>query len=294
MQIKNGVVFEGKLVSFPTTDRFHMHGFLIAPKKARTCIVSVHGMTGNFYGYLKSLEPIIKKVNGQGIGYFSINTRGHDYVSSLRSINRKRKRKRGGTRYERFDECVADISGALNALQKLGYKNFILMGHSTGCQKVTYYQYKKKDRRIRGIIILAPADDYNLDKKRFGRKFPIAARKCKALVRKRKGDTMADWIPLGFSAQRFLSVADPTKPEARTFNYDGQLREFSSVREPILAVFGSKEQFTVKPVKKCLEILAKKSRSRAYSMAIIKGADHSFNKHYEELGDTVARWTATL
>jgi pimeloyl-ACP methyl ester carboxylesterase len=269
---------EGKLIEFHTSDGFLLHGFLQMPRGAKTCVVYLHGMNGNFYRGRRVWE-MAQKLNKNGVGFFTINTRGHD---SLAKINARSSRKwgiMGGTHVEEFKDCIYDISGAINALRKLRFERFILAGHSTGCQKVIYYQYKRADRSVIGLLLLAPADDYNGQKRDLGKKFAEAVRVSKALVRKRRGSETDNRIPDGFSAKRFLSVGDPRSAEARIFNYDGRLSEFSKIKEPICAVFGSREEHAVKPVKTYMKILGEKTHSKMFVPVIIKGAKHSFENH---------------
>ena len=97
-----------------------------------------------------------------------------------------------------------------------------------------------------------------------------------------------------FSAKRFLSVADTRNVEARLFNYDGPLKEVSSIRVPILAVFGAKEEHAPKPVNECLDLLREKTKSKSYSQIIIRNAKHSFWDHEDEMASRVAGWVQGL
>lgn len=59
--------------------------------------------------------------------------------------------------YEIFEDCIYDIDLAINKAKELGYKRFILMGHSYGCNKVIYYHYKKHIN-ILGVILASALD----------------------------------------------------------------------------------------------------------------------------------------
>lgn len=90
-----------------------------------------------------------------------------------------------------------------------------------------------------------------------------------------------------FSDQRFV--------EGRIFNYDlARLREFGRIRQPVLVLFGSRDEGAVKPVKEYVDILRRNSRSGRFSASIIKGARHSFEGKEEELADTVTRWLCSV
>ena len=281
----------GTLIEFQSRDGLRLHGFLVRGSSSKKCIIYVHGMTGNFYHHLLPffLVPAARK----DFSFFSMNTRGHDSVAKI-YYGRKKKRIIGGTNLEKFEDSVMDIKGAIRALRKLGFKKFVLCGHSTGCQKTAYYLYKTNDRLVAGLILLAPADDYNAQKKELGKKWNRVVNLCKKLVNQGKGNETRKDIPDGFSARRYLSVADLKRVESRLFNYDGPLREFSRLTVPILAVFGSKEQYAVKPVKVYLDLLKQKTHSKRFNSAIVNAGDHAFAKREAELARLVVHWLKAI
>ncbi|MDE1822715.1 MAG: alpha/beta fold hydrolase [Candidatus Micrarchaeota archaeon] len=283
------MMIEGKLLSFLTSDGVRLNGFLFSGGSKRACIINVHGMTGNFYGIRQML--LAQMLGKRGVSFFSINTRGHDAVSNYRiEDGRKSTRVRAGTNFERFEDCVFDIKAAIGVAERMGFRKIMLCGHSTGCQKIAYYQYKSKDRRVSSLILLGPADDYSIAKRDLGRNFGRVAALSRKMVSRGRGDELDRRIPSGFSAQRFDSTVNQRRIESRIFNYDGKLREFASIRIPILAIFGSKEEFAAKSVGTYLKILGRRTRSANYRPQIIRGADHSFKGHELELAQRIAEW----
>lgn len=282
----------GKAVRFLASDGFRLSGLLFGKgKTAKTCMIYLHGMGGSM---INGISLAFAKNAGSECAFFSFSNRGHDLVSSLwRFSGGKRKRLIAGLAFEKFEDSMQDIGGAMDALQKLGFRRFILCGHSTGCQKAIYYQYKKSDKRVVGIALLAPADDYNLNKKDYGRNYSAMLSKCKEMIRKGKGNEVVD-RKLGFSAQRLDSILDQRRAEARIFDYNGKLSEFASVKTPILAVFGSEEEHKLMPVKRYLEILDVRSSSIRFRSCEMPGADHSFFSREEELAAYVNKWAAGI
>jgi hypothetical protein len=170
----------------------------------------------------------------------------------------------------------------------------ILEGHSTGCQKAVYYQAKKNDKRVSAIILLAPADDLNINRKTLGKRFANSLRIASKLAKKKS--PLSQMMPLGIysspiSANRFLSFADPKHPEAQIFNYvDGRFKLFGKVKTPMLAIFGSEEEYRTMPVSKYLKMLKNASTSKHFASLELPGADHSFNGKEQELGKEVIAW----
>ena len=111
------------------------------------------------------------------------------------------------------------------------------------------------------------------------------------MVKQGKGNS-TEGIPSGFSARRFLSVADLKNVEARLFNYNGPLKEVSRINAPILAMFGSMDPSAPKPTRKYMEILKSRRGTNQFQYALIRGARHSFEKHGDDVARIASKWAA--
>lgn len=284
---------KGELTTFMSKDKIRLNGFLMKDRKTDACVIYVHGMGSNFYTYPP--YALFKYFSSAGFAVFPINTRGHEPVTGLvRFKNGKKIRLVGGTNFEIFEDSWKDIAGAIEKLESMGFRKFVLCGHSTGCQKVAYYQYKIKDTRVIGLILLAPADDYNLQKRDFGKNFKKIQKLSGKMAASKKKNELVPNSGSYLSAQRLYSLMNPKSIEARLFDYEGNLKEFSSIRVPMYAAFGDKEEYAIENVAKSLKKLDKKTRSVAFTYSVIKGADHSFTGKFEVLGNELRRWLKTL
>ena len=281
-----------RVIQFLTKDGIKLKGILFSgAKRPRTCIIYVHGMSGSA---LSSIPLAFSSRLGRDFAIFSFNNRGYGLVSGFsKYTDGRRTSVRIGTNLEKFEDCIHDIKGAIDILAKLGYGNFVLCGHSTGCQKAAYYQYKMRDRRIRAIVLIAPCDDYNLNVQRLGKNLDFVMKACMTMIRSHQEDDIAP-DQSGYSAQRLDSVIDLSRVEARLFDYDGPLKEFATLTTPMLAIFGKKEENTIKPVGECLDILAKKTSSKRFGKLLIPDAMHSFEGKEEELVRKVENWIRRL
>lgn len=280
------------IIRFVTKDRARLSGILFRnPRGSKTCVVFLHGMTSSF---INNLSMALASGLDENIGLFSLNTRGHDCISSIAKVVKgKRRDIIAGTYFEKFEDSLYDLRGAIDMLSKRGFSRFVLCGHSTGCQKALYYQYKTQDRRVAGLVLLGPADDYNGYRKEFGKNFGKVLAKCRRLIKEGKGNTQlpeASW----FSASRMVSLIDQKNVESRLLDYNGKLAEFSKIKIPILAVFGSEEEHRLMPVEKYLEILDAKSNSRRYSGLVIYGANHGFYWKEGELVKEINTWLSSI
>jgi len=285
---------QGELITYHATDGIELQGFLVKSKR-RTgkVVVHIHGLTGSFFKNA-TVKRMIPYYLSSGYDFFLINTRGHGTITPMYRVKGKKvKRIEIGTALEKFEDCVKDLRGVVNFIRKRGYKKIILQGHSTGCQKVTYYTYKTKGRRISAVVLLAPADDYNVAKKQLKRKWKYAVNFAKKMLKKKSKELMPTQMINNkrLSAWRFLSTNDLSNIEARVFNYElKNLREFSGMTLPVMVIFGTKEQYKTKPVRIYLQKLERLTRSKKFLAVEIPDANHDFRKHEAETAKAIIEW----
>ena len=272
---KGALTIPGSFVAIPLPGRApDLDGFLAhKAKRSKTLLVFVHGMGGNFFRspFKKAfLEQGLKN----GMDVISFNNRG-----ALDAVA-----------HERFKDCLADIDAVLAYGRKRGYKKFILVGHSTGCQKITYYQAVRKAKDVSAAVLAAPADDYALARKQLGRSFNSWVKKAQEMEKEGRGNELLPPKCNGFSARRFLDVSIPSRLEASVFDYEGPLKHFRALTLPVLAMFGSEEEFVVMPVDEMGAILKAKTRATPFRYVTIEGGDHSFRGCEAETVRLTMRW----
>lgn len=267
---------DGTLVSLSLPGRrgLALDGFWTRDKrKSRTLLIFVHGMGSNFYKskFKKTWMELGPKA---GIDVFCFNNRGSE----------------GAVAGETFTDCLADIETAMAFAAREGYARIYLLGHSTGCQKITYYQARRKDPRVKGLILAALGDDLAIARRDLGRSYKRWLTKARELVARGKGDTKLPPECLGFTARRFLSAVDPEFTEAKLFHLSGRMIAFSRLTLPILAVFPENEQYACIPVAGAAELLATRTRSCNFTSVIISDADHSFHCRESACVNACIRW----
>ena len=268
---------EGALVAFPAAGgragRMLDGFYRPAPKKTAPLLVFVHGMGSNFYrSALK--KAFLEAAPALGLGMLSFNNRGSGR----------------GTEDEKFQACLPDLDAAGEFARRQGVRKLVFVGHSTGCQKVAYWQARRRNPAVAGLVLLAPADDYAMTQRDLGRRFEAKVAWAKKQVAAGKDEAQVTGLYERFTAARFLSVADVRATEANVFRYAGALTQFRRVTCPVLAVFGEDEEFAAIPPAEMLAILRKKTRSRDYDEWLIPGANHSFKGCEAELAMAVGAW----
>ena len=267
----------GQLVAFPAEDRkkIRMLDAFYRPttRRGAPLLVFVHGMGSNFYrSQLK--KAFIDVAPETGWGILSFNNRGAER----------------GTEDERFSQCLADLDAAEAFARRRGHRRLVFIGHSTGCQKIVYWQSLRRSRPVAGLVLLAPADDYAITRQHFGRRFDAKVAWARKMVAQGKGHQPVQGLYERFTAKRFLSIANARATEANIFRYAGPLTHFRRVRCPMLAVFGELEEFAVIPPADMLAILRRKTRARDFADWLIEDANHSFKGCELALARAVCSW----
>ncbi len=287
---------QGELISFEAADKLELEGMLCAPTRSKTCLVHVHGMTDNFHG-VSLIDNLMHAAFRNEMSFFTFNNRGQGTITVFQRLKEHLTFRTLGTAFESFRDSVLDIDAALKVLRERGYRNFILSGHSTGCQKITYYQFRKNPRSVKGLMLLAPADDLNFQIKKLGpKKFKEWLQIARRMVRSGKGKELMppEVEPTYFSAKRYFELYSPGSVEGNLYNYEGRLSAVSKIRIPILAVFGSKEEYAAIPPRKMLKILDQKFQHPYSRTALIPKADHCFCLQEEQAEAVVSKWLRNL
>jgi pimeloyl-ACP methyl ester carboxylesterase len=278
--------FSGELIFFSSLDGIRLSGFLVGDSPE--VILFVHGMGGNFQkeNFLKASRILMEN----DLSFFSFNTRGAEVVKDFK--DEKGEHHLFGTAFERFEDSVLDIQAAIDLLESRGFRRFHLMGHSTGCQKILYCVHSTKDERVKSLIHISPADDYEIWRNELGDYFSEIVEIVRRMVVKGEGDKLI--IPLYertgalWSASRFLSFALRENPEARMFNYE-DLSVFGEVQLPTQIFLGKDDPYFLKPLDWYAERLRSAYRGRRLEIEIMPG-DHSFHGYEEELFERVAKF----
>ncbi|MFH0875730.1 MAG: alpha/beta fold hydrolase [archaeon] len=278
---------QSELVRIYTKDKLELQGLLFEPKiKSSKAVVHIHGWVGNFYEN-RFIDKISAYLLEKNIAFLTINTRGAGIITEF--LKNKKKEKIGGS-LEKFEESIYDIDAALDFLTKRRYSEFILQGHSLGCQKIVYYVFNQKDIRIKCLVMLAPVDDAEFASSLFNKKkYNEAIKIAKDMISEGKGqEPVPQWMqyyPM-LSANMFIQVSDPTSTSARIIHTNGKLSELKSIKIPILAVFGSKDDYQKNPNDK-LKALEEKTKCETL---LIKDANHWFSGTENLIASEICKW----
>lgn len=289
------------LAEIVTKDKLIHQGIYLQPKKPnKKAILWVHGLTSAFYGSVTLFNELATSCEKQGIGFASFNNRGHDMITSIRKVNplssKGYDRVTIGAGYEKFEDCVYDIDAGITFLESQGFREIILIGHSTGANKVCYYQGTKQDPRVSAVIFAGPLSDrlgQALDKG----KLAGDVKTMQKLISKGKGDELVlgyHFFPM--TPRRFISIFSSQSTED-VFDYGDQkptLKVFSLIKKPVLLVIGEKDENLDRPINNVISVFHKHTVSTRFDTKVIPGALHSFNGKEKEVVQTIIDWVRLL
>ena len=278
-----------------TEDGLELHGLLYEPDEGRKTVVAyVHGMAGNFYEN-KFLDNLAKTLTKNGIAFSPFNNRGNGHITTfIKKVNNKIDYVRIGNVHEKFEDCLIDIKAHVDFLEKQGFTNIHLCGHSLGTPKVIYYLGKSQDKRIKSLILLSPSDMLGLardNKQRFEEEITEA----RELVKKGKGDNLLSkevWDEYPLSANTYLNLFDDNSEDGvlNFYKPDDKFKILSSISQPIFSVMGRKDDVLIIPIEKIMETIKNKATSsQKCEYEILSDATHDYGGFERQLAETVLK-----
>lgn len=284
---------KAKFVRVATKDRLILQGLLYEPEKTTIrVIIHIHGMAGNFYEN-RFLDTMSYEFTGNNWAFLTVNTRGHDYIADFPVAGKTEKYRRIGNFREKFEECVYDIKAWLDFTETRGYKETVLQGHSLGAVKVAYYLAKTQDKRVTKLILASPSD--MIGQVEAEKDHQELLKLSKKMIKERKGDKILPkllWEWYYLSAKTYIDFGKRDNPIDVFSTYERNKPSIlSEIRVPILALFGSKDDAAILPLKEALEIIGSKAvNCPKFETGIIEGAPHSYFGHEKEMAKKIMNW----
>jgi pimeloyl-ACP methyl ester carboxylesterase len=290
------------LVRFEATDELPLAGLLYEPRsRTDRAVVYLHGTGGSSIFESKRTGSLASVFARNGVAFFPFNNRGAHLM-------RRAGRTIVGMAHERIRECVFDIDGAVRELYRRGYRDFTLVGHSTGANKAAVYAQLKPRNRIRRFVLLAGGDDTGLLYEQLGaRRFAAALARARTMIKSRRGDELVPraLFSLPMSWRAFYDMANPDG-DYNVFPFlevmrgvrlsrRGRFRQLLAIRKPALLLYGEQDEYCYGDVSRCVSILADAVGTRPnFELAVMAGADHGFSGMEEELGGLITAWMASV
>jgi len=291
-----------KLVKFEATDNVELFGLLFEPKRAtKRVAIFLHGTGGSSIFDSRRTNPLANEFVRQGFAFFPFNNRGAGLIKRLRRSGTKKRTIRGGMTYERIRDCVYDIDGAVRELRARGYRDFTLVGHSTGANKIAVYDRYRHRNPVGHYVFFAGGDDVGLQYNQLGGlRFRWALRRAKnhrnseELVPESMSDVPMSW-------RSFYDMSNPdgdynTFPfmEAMKGHPKSKRPVFSflrTIKKPSLVIYGEKDEYFLDKPSRYMEVLSKAVADKPnFEIVLVKDADHGFGGREDLLGRLITQW----
>lgn len=288
------------LIFTKTSDDLSLPGFYYPVDNKDLCVLFVHGMSGlileNYFGHVLGQE--LQKV---GIGYIFTHNRGYAHINDIKTSEKNTdgsfKSKRNGAVFERFEGCVSDVEAWLEKGRELGYKHFIIIGHSLGGPKVVHHFYKKTPNDVVGLVLASPGDMVGLvNKPEYQPNYRELLDEAKKNIEAGKPEKLLsykvwDWYLL--SSQTFLDLFEENGPADNLplLRNPDRFPELEAVNVPIFCLVGENDDIVIRTLEKDMELLGQKAiNAPSFETHIIPGADHGYVGKEKEFSSKIIEW----
>ena len=283
-------------VYFNSIDNLNLIGLLHTPKKkTETVLISVHGITSNC---LKRRDDVLaQKCTELGIAYFCFNNRGHEIICNYGRIEDNDMHFYGSGAENIYDSYF-DIKGAMLEMQKRGYKDIILQGHSMGCTKVvyTYNEFLNNNETtmldaITGIVLLSMVDIPTALKQVLGKDYKKIISYFELLKKRGKGDKLVvlDASTPPVRPNTILQYAEDNKKIdfAKFGDNRTTFRELNNIKVPLFMRWGNINELIFQGADELTQKLNEKIKNENKDISYIAGANHNYTGKEEELGEQI-------
>lgn len=267
-----------------------LDGFVSVPSNAASIVIHFHGLAGNFYENTFVLA-LAEELNGHGIGFATVNTRGHDYLADAIQGDEWLSK---GAAHTTGEEYIDDILAWTSWLWDSYQVPIVLEGHSASAVSVGAAVLSRDVKEVVACVYISPADMLRelragVSADRFSELREVAE------VMKSKGEgavLMPEDALEGYllDAAVYSEMSTPTATW-ELFSVDSPLNSERALSiRPSIVIFGECELASDDGIKSALEVW----ESLAGRVVTIPGASHSYRGHEKELADSVSSFIRAL
>jgi esterase/lipase len=271
-----------EIVRFAATDGVDIDSLLFRPARpTRRALILVPGLSGPVLGARHDYRPLADRLDEQGIGLFLIN---------MRSAN--------SFWCARFEDCAADIAGALGYLKGQGFDRIALFGTSLGGPRVAYTLSQIEEPAIRLAGFLASIKSPYLEAQlrmdpETRQRLDAFLAHCRDLVAQGKGHegvTFLDWFPnrpMTMMARSFISFFGTLEESnASTIKFGAH------VKVPALVIHGTADEIALR--ENAEAIYQSLTAAPHKDLISVEGAGHYLRSGWiaETYAQRIAEWVA--
>lgn len=291
-------------LSFLTSDELELPALLFASEqKTQRIVIFLHGNGSSSVFYKPhKLDVFAQRLAQDGWSLLAFNNRGAHYLKKFK------RPEHGdevilGTWLEKIADCQLDINAAIATAQAHGYTEIVLMGESSGANKICVYHEKQPTNPVLGYALVGGGDDTGLWYQMISGRLHEELNRAREMVAQERGEELrtATVQHMQLSYQSFLDTVDPDGDynvfpflEASgqaTLSTKPLFHAFASLNKPTLLLYGGEDKYCIVPPAEAVKHLIQAHPTPALlSTKVVDGADHGFSGMESEEAESVASW----
>lgn len=239
--------------------------------------------------------------NQHGLDFIAFNNRGAGYMTKFDTVQGQSYM--GGMAYEVIRDFVYDLSGVIKWAAQSGYDSAVLVGHSTGANKIVYGLSSRATYAlpVAGAVLLSGGDDVALQRSRYAA--DTREQIIKLSKEKRQSSPRCLVPPEYFPGDHPISWRSLDELLSENGDYDmfpfkrascvkGHVimpfRQLKSIQQPVLLAYGSEDFGTIIPVRQALGLVT--GYVPSLDTYELMGADHNFTGFEKNIVRYVVAW----
>lgn len=239
--------------------------------------------------------------NQHGLDFIAFNNRGAGYMTKFDTVQGQSYM--GGMAYEVIRDFVYDLSGVIKWAAQSGYDSAVLVGHSTGANKIVYGLSSRATYAlpVAGAVLLSGGDDVALQRSRYTA--DTREQIIKLSKEKRQSSPRHLVPPEYFPGDHPISWRSLYELLSENGDYDmfpfkrapyakGHVimpfRQLKSIQQPVLLAYGSEDFGTIIPVRQALGLVT--GYVPSLDTYELMGADHNFTGFEKNIVQYIVAW----
>lgn len=296
-----------ELISFETSDHLNLPGLLYEPESsAHKVVIFLHGNGSSSIFYkTKKMNLFAAELSSAGWAFLPFNNRGAHYLKKFTvQVNGEPHDILRGTAMETIEESVLDIEAVVAFAQSRGYSEIVLVGESSGANKIVLYNLQRPDNPCLGYALVGGGDDTGLFYLGFGEeKFRSILAEAQERVQTGHDEELlsADLHDQKFAYRALADIMDPDGlynlfPFYEYFSGNRLgtkplFQEFQQISKPTLILYGSEDKYCYRSAEEVVSALLTVHPSPQLLTGVTAlGADHSFSGTEELEISEILKW----
>jgi pimeloyl-ACP methyl ester carboxylesterase len=264
------------LVTVATSDGLSLAGaYYRGGARSDVGLLFVHGFTGTYDG--APVGVLARSLAERGFSALSVNMRDAGCCSYTTL----------------FEDNATDIDAGVRFLASRGARQIVVVGHSLGANRVTYYRAQIDDPAVGAVVLLAGVGNIHQVGALLDVDGQARAALEEAFRRLAENDRLDDLleVTVGTLGTFHFTPASLVSNGGPDTNSD-LFKWLPAITVPVLIIHAANDEFS--PFQRPDLARESAARSARADLVYMEGADHVFSEHEKELVDVLDAWLARV